>query len=113
MERTVVSRYIRISPKKLNMVVAAVKNKNAEEILAMIKLTPRKGTKFIFDAIKSCLVQFDKEVQKEVIIKAIVVNKGPVFKRWRPGGRGMAHKYVHRTSHLSVTLGAETKKNGK
>lgn len=112
MERTVISRYIRVSPKKLRMVIEAVKGEKAEDILAMVKLTPRKSTKFIYDSVKSCLSQFDKAVQKDVVIKGIAVDAGPMFKRWRPGGRGMAHKYVHRTSHLSVTLKVEDK-NGK
>lgn len=113
MEKTVVAKYVRVSPKKLRMIVGAVKNMKAEDILSSVKLTTRKGTRFIFSAVKSCLTQFDKEIQKEVYVKNIKVDKGPMLKRWRPGGRGMAHKYVHRTSHLSVTLAVVEKKNGK
>lgn len=112
MEKTIVSKYIRISPKKLRMVVEAVKGKKAQDVLDGIKLTPRKSTRFIYDIVKSCLSQFDSAAQKDAVVKNLFVDKGPMFKRWRPGGRGMAHKYVHRTSHLSVTLKVEDK-NGK
>jgi large subunit ribosomal protein L22 len=44
-----------------------------------------------------------RNVEKLKIAEA-VANCGPMYKRIRPGARGMAHVEKHRTSHIRVKI---------
>ena len=48
---------------------------------------------------------------QNLVIKEIIINKGPFFKRWQPVSRGMAHPIKKRTSHIKVLIAekSETK----
>lgn len=104
MEKKTIAKYLRISPKKLLFLVDDLKAKPAEEIMVITKTNFKKGSRFIYQAIKSALTLFNKEDQAKVIVKNLIVNKGPAFKRFRPGGRGVSHPYSRRTAHLEVVL---------
>ena len=49
--------------------------------------------------LKNCLSQYKPDQTEQVYIKNIIANKGPSFKRWRPGSRGMAKPYTKYTAH--------------
>ncbi len=114
MEKKVRIKYLRISPKKLRMLLSdlLIIGEKAELLLKKLETDGKKGAIFIADALKSCLSLFEKNKQSETVVKNIIVNEGPRFKRWRPGGRGMAHRYTRRTSHLEVIL-TDKQDNGK
>jgi large subunit ribosomal protein L22 len=104
MEKTVKTKYIRMSPKKLRMFVDELKQKNANEVMDMLKLNFTKSAKIFAKVIKSGIALFDEKDKANVLIKNTLVNEGPVFKRWRAGSRGMAKKYVKRTSHIEMVF---------
>lgn len=114
MEKKARIKYLRMSPKKLRMVLSgfSVNGKSAEAVINELEVDGKKDALFIASAVKSALNLFEKNEQKEVIIKNIIINEGPRFKRWRAGSRGMAQKYTRRTSHIEVIL-KDKKENGK
>ncbi len=93
-----------MSPKKLRMFVDELKQKNANEVMDMLKLNFTKSAKIFAKVIKSGIALFDEKDKANVLIKNTLVNEGPVFKRWRAGSRGMAKKYVKRTSHIEMVF---------
>jgi Ribosomal protein L22 len=40
----------------------------------------------------------------QLTVSSITINGGFAFKRFRPASRGMAHPFVKRTSHITVTV---------
>jgi large subunit ribosomal protein L22 len=104
MEKTVKTKYIRMSPKKMRMFVDELKQKNANEVMDMLKLNFTKSAKIFAKVIKSGIALFEEKDKANVLIKNTLVNEGPVFKRWRAGSRGMAKKYVKRTSHIEMVF---------
>lgn len=97
-------KYVRITPKKLRIILDDIRGKRVLEILERLAITPKHAAYFLKNAIKSCLAQIESKFHGETRIKSIVAQEGPRFKRFQPGGRGAAHPYRKKTAHIEVVL---------
>ena len=107
MEVIAKSKYIRLSPKKLNLVAAAIRNLTVIEAEKVLTHLNKKGGYFLLLVLKqakaNALKNFDLQ-EKGLKIKKLVVTKGSSYKRGRPVSRGRWHPILKRTSHLTMTL---------
>jgi large subunit ribosomal protein L22 len=105
MEVIAKSKYIRQSPRKLRLVTGALKGKEVQESLNILKNMPKRGTcaveKTIGSALKNAMLKSPAEEWK---IKSISVDGGPVLKRFRSATMGRAVMVKKRTSHITVVL---------
>jgi large subunit ribosomal protein L22 len=116
MEKTIKTKYLRTSVKKLRILTEALKGQNAMTMLEQLNVQPQKSMSLVRSALKSGIYLFAEPERNQLFIKNISVDQGPVFKRWRPGSRGMAKKYTKKTAHLKITLAIKKpklNKNGK
>jgi large subunit ribosomal protein L22 len=100
-------RNIRISPKKLNVIVYIVRNMDAKTAMDTLRFMPKKGANIVYDVIKSAVANAthnDSQKIEDLTIASISVTQGLVFKRINPISRGRAHRILKRTSHVDVTL---------
>ena len=98
---------IRISPKKANVVAGLVRDKSVVEALDILKFTPKKAALYLGKVIQSAAANAennDGAKREELCIDQIVVNKGPVMKRFLPSTRGRALPLAKPTAHISVSL---------
>ncbi|KKP37702.1 MAG: 50S ribosomal protein L22 [Candidatus Peregrinibacteria bacterium GW2011_GWA2_33_10] len=105
------SKNIRISSKKANLVASFVRNKKVDEALNLLKFTPKKAAPIIAKAIKSAANNATnnfKQNFEDLYIKEIYVNEGTTLKRRRLISRGRAHPILKRTSHVKVFLEIRT-----
>ena len=110
MEVKAVTKYIRISPFKLRAPIEALKGKQVEEALNLLKFMPLKSAGIISKTLKSAIANADHNNDMDVddlIVKNIVVDHGPMLKRFRARARGRGARILKRTSHITVTV-AET-----
>ena len=110
MEVKAVTKYIRISPFKLRAPIEALKGKQVEEALNLLKFMPLKSAGIISKTLKSAVANADHNNDMDVddlIVKNIVVDHGPMLKRFRARARGRGARILKRTSHITVTV-AET-----
>jgi len=101
------AKYIRISPRKLRLLAEMVKDLTPKEALTSLSLTNKRGARLLFAAIKNALanaVSNFKLKEEDLKFKKIEINQGPVFKRWRPVARGVAHQLKKRLSHIKILL---------
>jgi large subunit ribosomal protein L22 len=101
------SQYVRISPRKLRLVANAVKPLSVSGAVAQLTAMEKRGAYHLGKTLKSCIAnatQNAKAKEEDLIIKSILIDEGPAFKRWHPVSRGMAHGYKKRTSHITVIL---------
>lgn len=113
MEVTATAKNIRISPKKVRLVVDQIKKMNPHQALAILDFTPKSSAKPIKKVIASAIANAKNNLGlKEATLKfkSIVVGKGPVSKRYQPISRGRAHSILKRTSHIKVVLEGEQPK---
>ena len=74
MEAKAVAKYIRISPRKVRIVMNLIRGKNVADAFAILKFTPKAGA------------------------------QGPPLKRIHPRSRGQAFKILKRTSHVTIVV---------
>lgn len=105
-----VSKSLRISPRKANLVADLVRGKAAKVALELLQRVPKKGAKFLVKVIASAVANAEHNFSQDgdtLQIAHILVTKGPTYKRARPISRGRSAPILKRTSHISVELRAQ------
>ncbi len=101
MEKRAIAKYLRISPRKLQVVARAVAGISVEKALVKLSMINQNGAKLLTEVIMSAVANLGS---KNAIVKSIDVSSGPVMKRFAAVSRGMAHSYRKKMSHVTVTL---------
>ena len=98
---------VRISPSKVRQVLALIRGKKAEEAVTVLRFSPQKAARIVCKVLQSAIANaehnFGMDIDK-LRVKAAYADQGPSMKRFRPASMGRAHPYVHRTSHVTVTV---------
>ena len=102
-------KFVRLSPTKARLIAREVQGMNAELALASLQFMPKRGAKFIANAISSAVANGGFEPE-EVVVTSCRVDAGPVLKRFRPRARGTASKIRKPTSHVMVEVSKPEKK---
>ncbi|MFA5527923.1 MAG: 50S ribosomal protein L22 [Peptostreptococcales bacterium] len=107
MEARAIAKYVKISPRKMKPILDLVREKNANEALAILNFTPNKGAKILKDVIKSAVANAENNHEMDtdkLFVAEAVANQGPTLKRWRAGAQGRASSIFKRSSHIKVVL---------
>lgn len=107
MEVQALTRYARISPMKARDVARVIQGRPANEALELLRFVPRKAARLLSKTLQSAVANAENNhnlASDNLVIKSALIEEGPVFKRFRPGPRGMAKPYKKRTSHLRIIL---------
>ncbi len=107
MEIQSLTKYARMSPKKVREIALEIQGRNAASALELLSFIPRKSARLVAKTLKSAVANAENNnnlSSDDLIIKKAVVEQGPVFKRFRAGARGMAKPYRKRTSHIRIVL---------
>ncbi len=107
MEVKAQARFVRISPRKVRVVIDLVRGKSVDEALTLLKFIPKRASEPIAKVIKSAAANaehnFNLNKDNLVITKAYV-DQGPTLKRFHPRQRGQAFPILKRTSHITVMV---------
>ena len=113
MEVKAIAKNIRMSPKKVRLVVDQIKNRKPQDAVKVLDFVNKKPAAAIKKAIMSAIANAKNNYSLDegsLVFKQISVNKGLTFKRYRPVSRGRVHHILKRASHLTVILEGEEKK---
>lgn len=100
-------KFIRVSPRKMRLLVDSIKSLKPKKALENLEFINKTGNKYLIKLIESALANAvnNKQLKEETLkFNKIEVSEGPKLKRFRPVSRGMAHQYKHRTSHVRIVL---------
>lgn len=106
MEAKAIAKYMRVSPRKTRIVASNVRGLAVEEALNILRFTHNKPAGIIYQVMQSALAnadQFGGDVDN-LVVKEVMVNEGPAWKRFMPRAQGRATKIRKRTSHITVIL---------
>ncbi|WP_322816396.1 50S ribosomal protein L22 [Chloroflexus sp.] len=107
MEAKAVTRYVRISPLKVRLVMDVVRGMDVNRALATLRYMPQKAAREVARTIKSAAANaehnFDMD-RESLYIKTIYADQGPVLKRIMPRARGMANRIRKPTTHITVVV---------
>ncbi|NLB91587.1 MAG: 50S ribosomal protein L22 [Clostridiales bacterium] len=100
-------RHVRISSRKVKIVIDLIRGKSVDEALAILMYTPKAASPIVSKLLNSAIANAvnNQEMDKDSLYVAeIYANPGPTMKRYLPRSRGSAAPILKRTSHISVIL---------
>jgi len=110
METSAAAKFVRISPRKIRLIMDQVRGKRVEEALNMLSFAPQKGARILKKLINSAVANAEQNSGVDVdalFVKRVYADEGPTLKRFRPRAQGRATKIRKRSSHLTVVLDEE------
>jgi large subunit ribosomal protein L22 len=116
METRAVSRYVRMSPRKLRRVAELIKGESVDRAMGILQYTPKAASKALYKTLKSAASNAiasegtAKIKVENLFVQNIKIDSGPTWKRIRPTGMGRAYLIRKRTAHIGITLVEKTPK---
>ena len=107
MEARAQSKMVRISSRKVKLVIDLVRGKNVGEAISILKLTPKAASPVVEKLVMSAVANADHNYKMDVeklFVKEIYVGEGPTLKRFRPRAQGRATQILKRTSHITAVV---------
>ena len=107
MEYIAIAKNIKISPRKVRLVVASIKKKNLSSANAVLSVMNKRAALPIRKAIDSAIanaVNNFKADKTNLTIRDVIVSEGASMKRYHFAARGRTRPYKRRTSHIRVVL---------
>lgn len=104
------TKFARMSDKKVREVARKIQGRNAAEALEILRLVPRKSAALIAKTLASAIANAENNNGASAAalkVKSAIVNQGIAFKRFRAVARGSAHPIRKRTSHITIVLSDE------
>lgn len=101
------ARYIRMSPRKVKVVIDLIRNKSLGEAQAILANTPRAAAKPVLKVLNSAAANAENNLgmdRENLYVAEVYANQGPTLKRYRPRSHGRAAMIRKRTSHITVIL---------
>lgn len=107
MEAKAYLRYVRIAPRKVQIVLDLIRKQPVEKAMAIIKHTPKVASEHLEKLLKSAIANAQNNHSMNVdslYVAECFVCPGPILKRIRPRAQGRAFRVLKRTSHITLVL---------
>lgn len=102
-----VAKYVRMSPRKVRLVVDVIRGKSVVEAEDLLRFIPRSASEPVSKVLKSAkhnALHNDDMLEDRLYIKEAYVDAGPTLKRLIPRARGSANILKKRTSHITIIV---------
>lgn len=99
--------YVRISPRKVQIVLDLIRNKPVDLAMAILKHTPKAACEPLEKLLKSAMANAENNHNMDVsklYVAECSVSQGPTLKRIRPRAQGRAYRINKKTSHITLVL---------
>jgi large subunit ribosomal protein L22 len=106
-EAQAITRNIRISPQKLNLVAQMIRGKKVEKALADLTFSRKRIALDVKKTLQSAVANAENNHNLDVdslVVSEAFVGKNMVIKRWRPRARGRVAKILKPFSQLTVIV---------
>jgi large subunit ribosomal protein L22 len=106
-EAQAITRNMRVSPRKLNLVAASIRNLPAGKAIADLTFSKRRIAKQVKKTLESAVANAENNHQLDVdklVVKLAEVGRGIVMKRFHARGRGRSATVEKWFSHLKIVV---------
>ena len=100
-------RFVRVAPRKAQLVADLIRGKRSEEALNTLTFTKKAAARILVKLLKSAIANATQKKSIDLdrlYVKKITVDQGPMMKRFMPRALGRATTIRKRTSHINLVL---------
>ncbi|MFY9506523.1 MAG: 50S ribosomal protein L22 [Caldicoprobacterales bacterium] len=101
------ARYVRISSRKVKIVIDMIRGKKVDEALNILEFTPKAAALPVKKLLQSAIANAENNLDLDpsnLYVAEVYANQGPTLKRYRPRSHGRATPIMKRTSHIGIVL---------
>lgn len=112
MEAKAILKMIRISPRKVRLVLDSIRNKKVAEAVAILHNQDKRSSEPVLKLLNSAVanaVNNNGMEANNLFVREVFANEGPTLKRFRPKDHGKAFQILKRTSNVTIVLSDEAK----
>jgi large subunit ribosomal protein L22 len=109
-EVTASARQIRVSPRKVALVLDEVRGKKVSEALTILSFMPTPAARTVAKVVKSAAANAENNYQlvpAQLKISKAFADKGQTLKRYHANARGRASPYHRHFSHITIIVEEE------
>ncbi len=102
-----VAKYVRISSRKVKIVIDLIRGKSVKEARAILQYLPKSATEPVIKLLNSAVANAENNMElsaDNLFVAEIYANQGPTLMRYRPRAHGRASRIRKRTSHIGIVL---------
>jgi len=96
-----------MAAQKVRLVADQIRGQRVEKAINILTFSNKKAAALVKKVLESAIANAehnDGADVDELKVSSIMVDEGPVMKRWRARARGRAAKIMKRTCHVSVSV---------
>ena len=101
------ARYLRISPRKVKIVLDLIRGKDVATAAAILMQTPKAASEPVLKLLKSAAANAENNHQmdpEKLYVSQVFACPGPIIKRIMPRAQGRAYRINKRTSHVTIAV---------
>jgi large subunit ribosomal protein L22 len=111
MEARAISRHVRVTPRKVRLVIDLIRGRNVEDAYALLQYTNKAAAipvlKTLRSAVSNAMQAEGGHGPEDLVVKEVFADEGPTWKRIRPRAMGRAYRVLKRTSHITVVVSTD------
>ncbi|MCL2087281.1 MAG: 50S ribosomal protein L22 [Oscillospiraceae bacterium] len=107
MEARAELKQVRISPRKVGIVLNLIRNKPCDMAMAILRQTPKSASEPLMKLLKSAMANAENNHDMDVgncFVSQCWCGAGVTLKRIRPKDHGRAHRILKRTSNIVLVV---------
>ena len=112
MEARAIARQVRMSPRKVRLVVDQIRGKSVNEAYAILQFSKKAAADPVGKTLRSAVANARNKAEDsgdvldvdELMVATAFVDEGPTQMRWRAAAMGRAAPLRKRTSHITVVV---------
>jgi large subunit ribosomal protein L22 len=115
MEATAIMKFVRLSPQKGRLVADLIRGLPVERALEILNFNNRRAAKPVRKVLESAIANAEHNLGADVDelrVARIMVDEGPMLKRFHARAKGRGVRILKRTSHITVTVSDTATKKG-
>ena len=106
-EAQAITRNIRVSPRKLNLVAALIRGRSAQDAVATLTFSKRRIAQTVKKTLESAIANAENNHRLDVdqlVVSRVEVGRAVVMKRFHARGRGRSSRVEKWFSHLTIVV---------
>ena len=107
METKAYLKYLRIAPRKVQIVADLIRGKDVNTAMAILMQTPKAASEPMIKLLKSAVANAENNNNMDVeklYVSQVFATPGPILKRVMPRAQGRAFRINKRTSHVTLAV---------